>query len=64
MQRKTALWEGAVSNQTFNFAVNDFDAKASARCKQVFVVTDLVVSEIQCTYLLVAICLYVAAKTK
>ena len=52
MQRKlfVVYEKGARSNRRFNYAiaVNHFDAKKSARCRQVFVVAELVVSGIQC----------------
>ena len=35
-------------NQTFNIVVNDVDAKKSVRYSRVLIVTELVVSEIQC----------------
>ena len=35
--------------ERFKIAVNDFDAKKSACCKQVLVVTEFVVSGTQCT---------------
>ena len=40
-------WVLAVT-ELFNIAVNDFDAKKSAHCSQVLVVTELVVSGTQC----------------
>ena len=38
-----------VVTELFNNAVNDFDAKESARCSRVLFVTELVVSGTQCT---------------
>ena len=39
-----------VATKLFNIAVNDYDAKKSTCCGQVFVVTELVESGTQCTY--------------
>ena len=48
MQRKLLCRRVLVVTKLSNIALNDFDAKESVRCKQLLVVTELVVSGTQC----------------
>ena len=50
MQKKTTLYKWVlIVTEPFNITDNDFHAKKSTRCARVFVVTELFVSETQCT---------------
>ena len=49
MQKKLLVKKGVfIVTELFNIAVNNFDAKKSARCSRVLVVTELVISGTQC----------------
>ena len=50
MQRKLLVfWRVLVVTELYNIAVNDFDAKESARCRRVLIVIEIAVNVAQCT---------------